>query len=110
LIDDVRIPELGYEDDFEPGPGGWQAEGFVYSDNQVSQRYLVQLVTLGEQARVLRVPLDEVQRGRVELRGLGNTDAPPTERVDSAVLVISALAPVTTEIAPYEYVVRRLGE
>jgi len=101
LIDDVRIPELGYRDDFESGAGGWRNDGFVYSDNRVSQRYLVQLISIGRQTQVQRMALDEMQRGRIELRGLG-------DRIDSAVLVISALAPVTTEIAPYEYVIQPL--
>jgi hypothetical protein len=101
LIDDVRIRELGYDDDFESGSGGWEGEGFIYSDNWVSQRYLVQLIALGQRAHVHRMPLDETQRGRMELRGLG-------EEIDSAVLVISALAPTTTEIATYEYAIRSL--
>jgi hypothetical protein len=96
LIDDVRIPELGYVDDLESGPEGWIAEGFVYSDNRVSQRYLVQLVSLADDIHVYRVPVDETGYGRIELRGLG-------DQVDSAVLVISALAPATTEVAAYEY-------
>jgi hypothetical protein len=103
LIDDVRIPELGYEDDFESGSGGWAGEGFVYSDNWVSQRYLVQLIALGRQTYVSRMSLDEAQHGRMTLRGLG-------QQVDSAVLVISALAPVTTEIATYEYTIRSLRQ
>jgi hypothetical protein len=101
LIDDVRIPELGYQDDFESGSGGWKNDGFVYSDNWVSQRYLVQLITLGQQTRISHMSLDEGQDGRLELRGLGS-------EVDSAVLVISALAPVTTEVATYEYTIRPL--
>jgi hypothetical protein len=105
LIDDVSLPELGYQEDFESGPGGWESAGFIYSDNWVSQRYLVQLITFGQQTRVLRMSLDEMQRGRIELRGLGSGSV---EHVDSAVLVVSALAPVTTEAATYEYTIRSL--
>jgi hypothetical protein len=43
--------------------------------------------------------LDETQRGQLELRGLGG-------EVRSAVLVISAIAPVTTEVAGYEYAIQ----
>jgi len=100
LIDDVRVPELGYEEDFEAGAGDWDSAGFVYSDNRVPQRYLVQLVSIGRQVEVTRVALDAQQRGAVELRELGT-------RVDSAVLVISAVAPVTTEVARYEYRIER---
>jgi hypothetical protein len=103
LLDDVCVPEIGFCDDFELGIGDWIAEGFVYSDNQVAQRYLVQLILLEQQAsgsplalRVVRMPLDDAQRGRLELLGLGSA-------VERAVLVVSALAPVTTEVASYEY-------
>ena len=44
LIDDVCVPEMGVCDDFESGPGDWVSEGFVYSDNRVAQRYLVQVI------------------------------------------------------------------
>jgi immune inhibitor A len=101
LIDDVSIPELGYDDDIESGTGEWSSAGFIYSNNRVSQRYLVQLIVFGRQVRVLRMVLDKQQRGSVELRGLGS-DA------ESAVLVISALAPATTEVASYRYEIRPL--
>ena len=62
----------------------------------------MQLVLIGEDGslRVLQMPLDAAQRGRLELRGL--------DRVDRAVLVVSGLAPSTTEEARYEYSIKRL--
>jgi hypothetical protein len=45
--------------------------------------------------------LDEAQRGRLEVRGLGR-------EAQEAVLVISAMAPVTTEVAAYEYSIKPL--
>ncbi len=96
LIDDLSIPELGYSEDFEAGPGEWESAGFVYSDNQVAQRYLVQVILLGREVEVLKLELDAAQTGSLALRGLGSD-------FDSAVLVISALAPVTTETASYTY-------
>jgi hypothetical protein len=110
LIDDIAIPELGYKDDLESGPGGWQSAGFLYSDNRVRQRYLVQLIVWrvmdshglhGRQSHVLRMALDAAQRGSLELQGLGSD-------VGSAVLVVSALAPSTTEAATYRYEIRPL--
>jgi hypothetical protein len=108
MIDDVCIPELDYCDDMESGPGSWETLGFVYSDNRVAQRYLVQLIVLerpegatGGQMRVLGMPLDDAQRGRIEVRGLGAT-------VDRAILVIAALAPATTEVATYKYTIEPL--
>jgi len=96
LIDDLSIPELDYSEDFESGPGGWESGGFIYSDNLVAQRYLVQVILLGQETQVLRLDLDAAQHGTLTLRGLGRD-------FDSAVLVISALAPSTTEVASYTY-------
>jgi hypothetical protein len=42
--------------------------------------------------------LDEAQTGRLVVEGLG-------KEVEPAVLVVSGLAPVTTELASYEYTV-----
>jgi len=103
LIDDVCILEAGLCDDLESGMDDWEALGFVYSDNRIGQRYRVQAILIagqGEALRVLHMPLDAAQRGRLELRGL--------DQGDRAVLVISAIAPATTEVATYEYSVEPL--
>ncbi|MBC8265151.1 MAG: immune inhibitor A [Anaerolineales bacterium] len=102
-VDDIAIPELGYSDDAdtstELSTGGdeqWIAEGWIRTDNTLPQRFLVQLIELGPNVRVQRVELDDTQSGRLVVEGLGN-------EVERAVLVVSALAPVTTELASYEY-------
>jgi hypothetical protein len=61
----------------------------------------VQLIEIGEEKRVRRMELDEAQRGRLVLKGLG-------EDVERAILVVSGLAPVTTLLASYEYAIERL--
>lgn len=94
-VDDITIPELGYSDDVEVD-GQWIAEGFIRTDNILPQRFLVQLVELGPDVRVRRMELNEAQTGRLVVEHLG-------EGVEGAVLVVSALAPVTTELASYEY-------
>ena len=94
-VDDIAIPELGYLYDAETD-GEWIAEGFIRTDNILPQRFLVQLVVLGPDVRVRRMELDEAQAGRLVVEGLG-------KGVERAVLVVSALAPVTTELASYEY-------
>ena len=95
-VDDIAIPELGYFYDVEEGEDGWVAEGFIRTDNVLPQRFLVQLIELDSEPRVRRMELDEKQEGRLVVRGLG-------EEVERAVLVVSGLAPVTTELASYEY-------
>jgi hypothetical protein len=98
FLDDVRIPEIGYTEDFEEGDGGWEPQGFIRTDNVLPQRYLVQVITWGadETPAVARLELDESQRGTFRIEGFGR-------QVRRAVLAVSALAPATTEPAPYWY-------
>jgi immune inhibitor A len=93
-IDDIAIPELDYQDDVEGGDGGWLAEGFIRTNNFVPQGYLVQLISFGSETTVQRLPLGEDQSARWSL---ALADA------DHGVLLVSALAPVTTEPANYYY-------
>jgi immune inhibitor A len=95
-LDDIAIPELGYRDDAEADGRGWQAEGWVRVTDRVPQEFLVQLITVGAEAHVERVPLDTSQHGTATVSGLG-------QGVDRAILVISGVTPVTTEAASYTY-------
>jgi len=95
-LDDVTIPELGYSHDAEAGDDTWLAEGFLRVTDQVPQQFLVQLITMGSEARVERMVLDDLSHGTMAITGLG-------QGIDRVVLVISALAPMTTEQASYRY-------
>ncbi len=95
LIDDVRIPEIGYFADFEQNDGGWQSEGWLRMDNRLPQRFLVQLV----QPDNVDAPVTRL---------LGGADAPRGEWTitlggahGDAVVAVSGLAPVTTEAAVF---------
>ncbi|HWQ13871.1 MAG TPA: hypothetical protein VNL77_13810, partial [Roseiflexaceae bacterium] len=67
LIDDVRVPEIGFADGAEEGEGGWRAEGFVRTRGALPQRWELRLVryTPGGVA-VERVAADAA--GRAEAR------------------------------------------
>lgn len=94
LLDNIAIPELGYQDEAENGAGGWEAAGWALTDNVLRQRWLVQLVTRSNrQITVKRMAIDADGRGQITVPDLGN--------LQDAVLVISALTPVTTETANY---------
>jgi immune inhibitor A len=93
-IDDIAIPELSYKDDVKDGEGGWQAEGFVRTNNHIPQNYLVQLITFGQETSVQRMPLQDDNSARWHL---------PLADADHAVLMVSSLARVTTEPARYFY-------
>jgi immune inhibitor A len=94
-VDDISIPELGYAYDAETA-GGWEAEGFILSSNIVPQEWIVQVITFGEETSVLEMELTETQEGRLVVDDFGSA-------VEEAVLVVSAMAPATTEMASYEY-------
>ena len=92
LIDDVSIEEIGYFSDFEVDDGGWQAAGWLRTDNVLPQQAWVQAVQqMGDEAQITRwlAPADAAWT---------LTLAPGVEQV---VLAISPFAPVTTVPMPY---------
>jgi hypothetical protein len=95
-LDDLSIPELGYTDDMEGGDAGWQAQGWVRVSDHVPQNFMVQLITLGPEIGIEQMALDEGMHGTITVAGLG-------QEVTRAVLVVSAVTPVTTEWASYVY-------
>ena len=92
-IDDISIPEIGFHDGAEKD-GGWIAEGFSRSDNRVPQRFFLTLV-FTDNGEVRDVPLDAGNNGAVSL--------PPGR---PAVLVVTAMAPLTSIRAGYTYELR----
>jgi len=99
FIDDVSIPEIGYSADFETDDGGWVSEGWIRTDNLLYQRWLIQIIEGGRRGvEVRRMEIGPDGTGAVAIDGLGRNGK-------SAVLVISAMAPVTTEVAPYRYTI-----
>jgi immune inhibitor A len=99
-LDDISIPELGYSHDAENSDGGWEAEGWLRLGDSVPQDFLVQLVTIGSRTQIRRMVLNDQNRGTMTAPRLG-------QEADSAVLIVSALAPVTTERTSYSYSVTR---
>ena len=98
-VDDISIPELGYQYDAEAGDGGWQSEGWQRVTDHIPQDFIVQVISQGSEDRVQRMALDEEQHGQVTIADLG-------KGVDRVVVVVSGVAPVTTEPAQYSYEVR----
>jgi len=94
-IDDVAIPEVGYFSDFEADGDGWEAAGFMRHANTLPQRWLLQLILYGDETTVQPLELDPDQTGEWVV--------PLGSHIDRAVMAVSAMAPVTTELAPYRY-------
>ncbi|UCH86438.1 MAG: immune inhibitor A [Dehalococcoidia bacterium] len=97
-IDDIAIPELAFLDDGEED-NSWQAQGFRRLTGSLGQRFIVQVIEMGETTRVGALSLDEANRGEVRLSGFGST-------LDKAVIVIAAASDGTRQTAPYRYSVR----
>ena len=95
-IDDIAIPEIGYADDVEGGESGWQAAGFIRTDNILPQKYIVQVIESGGATRVVRVLLDAQNRGSYTITGFG-------KNISRATLVVTAHAPTTTEPAQFQF-------
>ncbi|NLX10140.1 MAG: hypothetical protein GXY36_10830 [Chloroflexi bacterium] len=97
IVDDISIPEIGWSDDVEGGVGDWTSEGWLRMDNVLPQTFLVQLVQPGSvMAPVMRLlGPDDAPQGEWEITVGGENG--------DAVIVVSGLAPVTTEPAAYSY-------
>jgi immune inhibitor A len=98
LLDNIAISELNYSDDAEKGDGGWQAAGWVRSDNTLTERWLVQLLASdGSTVQLQRMPVGADGKGRLTLAN--------AEKYSHIMLIVSPLAPVTTEPASYGYTI-----
>ena len=91
-LDDISVPEVGFFDG-NAGDEEWQADGFVSTNNQVPQDFIVQIIEVGDRTRVREMVLNEENVGEMVIRGL--------EHLDEAVLVVAALAPETRLDASY---------
>jgi hypothetical protein len=94
LLDDIAIPQIDYTGDAETD-GGWEAAGFIRTNDLVPQRYMVLLIGVGETIAVERLSVGEDQTAEW-------TVPLSTEQWREAVLVVSGLAPLTVHPAPYQ--------
>lgn len=87
FLDDVAIPEIGYYEDFEKGYGLWVPNGFVYTDGIVEQNWTIQTIEGDKPPKVRRwKPVDFPFEVKLN---------------PGTVVVVSALAPATSEPASY---------
>jgi hypothetical protein len=102
-LDDIEIVVDGerfIQDDVESGINNWIAEGFVRHANVLPQAWLVQLITYGDQTNVTRLISTDATSGAWTI--------PLDSETTRAIIAVSALAPVTTEAATYEYVLTKV--
>jgi immune inhibitor A len=96
-IDAVSIPQLHFADNISTD-NGWQANGWIHSNNVLPERYLVQAViyTSGKATpSIAQVPVDAATGiASVTFPGFGGS-------VTKVLLAVSALAPTTMTPAAY---------
>lgn len=78
--------------------GGWEARGFVFTDNVVRQHFQVQLITLGDESLVRPVPLDAGNSGEL-------TILPPRDG-ERLIVAVGSLAEKTRQPASYTLRIR----
>lgn len=104
-VDNLRLDAAGYATGFEADDGGWQANGWVLTDNRLPQRAWLQAAQRSAEGRVL-----DVTRWRWA-PDLGEAQSrwtlPLDAAVDDVVLAVSPYAPVTTVAMPYALEVRQ---
>ncbi|HSQ26913.1 MAG TPA: hypothetical protein VLM80_07295 [Anaerolineales bacterium] len=94
VLDDVQIPEIGYFTDFEQDDGGWQAEGFVRIQNSLPQKFIVSIITIGDETTVEHLTLDANNDAVIPLK-IG-------KQVDEVILVVSGASRYTRQKAGYQ--------
>jgi immune inhibitor A len=92
-LQDIQIPAIQF-DDAASDHSGWSASGWLLTDNQVPERYIVQVIVYGATPTVFRMTLDAGNRGSLSLDSLAQSG----ERV---VVVVSALAPKTSDAGAF---------
>ena len=80
---------------------GWEAEGFILTDNRLRQDYIVQVIQVGEENLVTTLVLDENNTGEMAI-------AAPQDW-QRLVVAVAALAPKTRESTSYTLTVEPAG-
>ncbi len=92
-LDDVRLAAVDYFSDFEVNNGGWQSEGWVWTDNRLPQEIWIQAIH------------EDASGSRVVTRWLSPTAetmrVPLYAHTSRVVLAVSPVAPLTTVPVPY---------
>ncbi|GAP20845.1 immune inhibitor A domain-containing protein [Leptolinea tardivitalis] len=94
MLDDISIPALNYQTDFESDNGGWEPAGFVRIQNKLPQSYKISLIEYGSPTKVTSINLDESNQATV-----------PVSITDSkgAVLVVSGTTRTSRQAAHYQF-------
>jgi immune inhibitor A len=98
LIDNIRIPEINYANDFESGLDGWEARGFVRLQNVLPQSFRVLVVHKGSGISVQELILDERMSGALSVTA---------SEGEEVFIIVLGTARYTRQKASYQFVVVR---
>jgi hypothetical protein len=93
-IDDIRVDATDYFTDFESDNGGWVSKGFVRIQNRLPQKFLVNIISFGDEISVTPLILDENNQASL--------DFSINSKQGSFVVVVSGATPFTNQQADYE--------
>lgn len=97
LLDEISIPEIGYQEGFEEGLGGWTAEGFVRIKNELPQTYRLALLRLGEEPVVEFLELDHQNDFQ------GDIFLEEEDAAEEIILVVTGTTRYTRQKADYQF-------
>ncbi|MFN3742747.1 MAG: hypothetical protein ACK4VW_08770 [Anaerolineales bacterium] len=97
LLDDIRLPALGYQSDFEQDDGGWQAEGFRRVENYIPQPFRLLWIVKGENTSIQEISLSSTNTADIPF-----TLAPG----EQATLLVTATSRQTHLPAEYTWWIR----
>lgn len=95
LLDDISIPEIDYNSDFEDGDGGWEAEGWVRIENILPQTFRLTLISYGDETTVEQIEISADNSAEIPIQ-IGRD-------VEEVVLVVSGTTPFTRQQAAYRF-------
>ncbi len=97
LVDDIRIPEVDYLEDFESGNGDWVGAGFVRTNNVLPQTYRINLLKFRKgNVDIQQITLDENNAAQIQVE---------LKSGERAVLTVSGTTRFTRQPAIYEYTI-----
>ena len=107
-IDDITLLPFGSTDDVESGENGWRASGFIRHDNLLPQRYILQVVEFAREPspkspQIRRIPVRSDGSAEWTIPSFGGD-------IGSILLIVSAVAPRTTESTSYTVELEQLSE
>jgi hypothetical protein len=96
LLDDVSIPEIGYQTDFEDDNGGWTQAGFVRVQNILPQTFRLALLSLGDSPQVEYITLTPGNELEMPVT-IGGEDN------RGVILVVTGTTRFTRQLAEYQF-------